>query len=370
MGMPALAMTDHGNVFGAYEFWKKAKQHGVKPIIGIEAYVTPGHPPLRQDPGALGRRRPSDDVSGSRRLHPHDPAARETHRGHAQPVPDVVAGHRSRATTSSRGWTASCCSTYGQGLIATTGCPSGEVQTRLRLGQYDEAVRGGRRVPGHLRRGELLLRAHGPRPRHRAPRHEGPAPAGQGPRPAAGRHQRPALHAAPRTPRRTPRCCACSPARRWTTRTGSSSTPTSSTSRPPPQMRHAVARAARGLRQHPADRRALRGRVHRGRELHAALPRARTGETETVLVRQGGRARACTAATPAASRTTCASRPSTRSTSSCQMGFPGYFLVVADFINWAKDNGIRVGPGRGSGAGSMAAYAMRHHRPRPARSTA
>ena len=41
-----------------------------------------------------------------------------------------------------------------------------------------------------------------------------------------------------------------------------------------------------------------------------------------------------------------------------QMGFPGYFLVVADFINWSKDNGIRVGPGRGSGAGSMAAYAM------------
>ena len=41
------------------------------------------------------------------------------------------------------------------------------------------------------------------------------------------------------------------------------------------------------------------------------------------------------------------------------MGFSGYFLVVADFINWAKDNGIRVGPGRGSGAGSMVAYAMR-----------
>jgi DNA polymerase-3 subunit alpha len=41
-----------------------------------------------------------------------------------------------------------------------------------------------------------------------------------------------------------------------------------------------------------------------------------------------------------------------------QMGFPGYFLVVADFINWAKANGIRVGPGRGSAAGSMASYAM------------
>ncbi|MDP4972655.1 MAG: DNA polymerase III subunit alpha, partial [Pontimonas sp.] len=42
-----------------------------------------------------------------------------------------------------------------------------------------------------------------------------------------------------------------------------------------------------------------------------------------------------------------------------QMGFASYFLVVADFINWAKEHGIRVGPGRGSGAGSMAAYAMR-----------
>ena len=42
-----------------------------------------------------------------------------------------------------------------------------------------------------------------------------------------------------------------------------------------------------------------------------------------------------------------------------QMKFPGYFLVVADFINWSKNNDIRVGPGRGSGAGSMVAYAMR-----------
>ncbi|SHJ35129.1 DNA polymerase III subunit alpha [Cycloclasticus pugetii] len=43
----------------------------------------------------------------------------------------------------------------------------------------------------------------------------------------------------------------------------------------------------------------------------------------------------------------------------CQMGFPGYFLIVADFIQWAKDNGVPVGPGRGSGAGSIIAYALR-----------
>ncbi|MGE4529723.1 MAG: DNA polymerase III subunit alpha [Acidithiobacillus sp.] len=42
-----------------------------------------------------------------------------------------------------------------------------------------------------------------------------------------------------------------------------------------------------------------------------------------------------------------------------EMGFPGYFLIVADFIQWAKNNGVPVGPGRGSGAGSLVAYALR-----------
>jgi len=41
-----------------------------------------------------------------------------------------------------------------------------------------------------------------------------------------------------------------------------------------------------------------------------------------------------------------------------KMGFPGYFLIVADFINWAKQNGVPVGPGRGSGAGSLVAYVL------------
>ena len=39
----------------------------------------------------------------------------------------------------------------------------------------------------------------------------------------------------------------------------------------------------------------------------------------------------------------------------CQMGFAGYFLIVADFIRWARENGVPVGPGRGSGAGSLVA---------------
>src|ERR671932_715527 len=64
MGMPAVATTDHGYVFGAYEFWKKSKKYGVKPIVGVEAYVTPGT--ARQDRtrvrwGDGGE----DDVSGT-----------------------------------------------------------------------------------------------------------------------------------------------------------------------------------------------------------------------------------------------------------------------------------------------------------------
>ena len=40
------------------------------------------------------------------------------------------------------------------------------------------------------------------------------------------------------------------------------------------------------------------------------------------------------------------------------MGYSGYFLIVADFVNWAKENDVPVGPGRGSGAGSLVAYAI------------
>ena len=42
LAMPAIAITDHGNSHGAYEFWKQATAHNIKPIIGIEAYLAPG----------------------------------------------------------------------------------------------------------------------------------------------------------------------------------------------------------------------------------------------------------------------------------------------------------------------------------------
>ena len=71
-------------------------------------------------------------------------------------------------------------------------------------------------------------------------------------------------------------------------------------------------------------------------QLHAPLPRARRARTRSPGSSRRSR-RACTAATRRASPTRCASRPTTRSSVITAKGFPGYFLVVADFINWAKE---------------------------------
>ena len=59
--MPAIGMTDHGNMFGASEFYNAATKVGIKPIIGVEAYIAPGfslrHPPHHS--GAIPARRPT-----------------------------------------------------------------------------------------------------------------------------------------------------------------------------------------------------------------------------------------------------------------------------------------------------------------------
>jgi DNA polymerase-3 subunit alpha len=93
------------------------------------------------------------------------------------------------------------------------------------------------------------------------------------------------------------------------------------------------------------------------RQVHAALPLPGRRE-RGLLAGQGGRARP---GRPLPRRVPDEVRKQAEFEIGVitSMGFAGYFLVVADFINWAKDNGIRVGPGRGSGAGSMVAYAMR-----------
>ena len=138
--MPALATTDHGYLFGAFDFWQQATDKGIKPIIGVEAYVTPGT--ARGDKtrvrwGEESQRK--DDISGGGSythmtlLSYNNVGMRNLFRASSIASLDSVFGKWPRLDRE-------LLNTYSEGLIATTGCPSGEVQTRLRLGQYREAV--------------------------------------------------------------------------------------------------------------------------------------------------------------------------------------------------------------------------------------
>jgi DNA polymerase-3 subunit alpha len=135
--MPAIAMTDHGNVFGAFDFYKQATKAGVKPIIGIEAYVAPEsrHEKKRVQWASGG----DDDVSGGG-AYTHMTILAENNHG-------LKNLFRLSSLASLEGYyykprmDRELLSQYADGLIATTGCPGGEIQTRLRMGNYKEALR-------------------------------------------------------------------------------------------------------------------------------------------------------------------------------------------------------------------------------------
>lgn len=134
--MPAIAITDHGNVFGAFEFNKQARKAGVKPIIGIEAYVAPeSRFEKRRVKWAEGG---EDDVSGGG-AYTHMTLLAENNVGlsHLFKLSSLASleGFYYKPRMDRE-----LLSTYSKGLIATTGCPGGEIQTRLRMGAYKEAI--------------------------------------------------------------------------------------------------------------------------------------------------------------------------------------------------------------------------------------
>ncbi len=145
LGMPAVAMTDHGNMFGAYEFFQQSKGTGVTPIIGIEAYVAP-ESRFHKKRVFWGRSNTSDDASaeggkdisgGGRYLHMTMLAE------NAQGLRNLF---RMSSLASAEGYymkprmDLELMQQYNEGVIVSTGCPSGGVQTRLRLGQEKEAI--------------------------------------------------------------------------------------------------------------------------------------------------------------------------------------------------------------------------------------
>ncbi|MUL46977.1 DNA polymerase III subunit alpha [Mycobacterium sp. CBMA293] len=137
--MPAIGMTDHGNMFGASEFYNVATKEGIKPIIGIEAYIAPASRFNTKRVTWGDPSQKSDDVSGSGSY------------THMTMVAENATGLRNLFRLSSLAsfegqlgkWSrmdAEIIAEHSAGIIATTGCPSGEVQTRLRLGQEAEAI--------------------------------------------------------------------------------------------------------------------------------------------------------------------------------------------------------------------------------------
>jgi DNA polymerase-3 subunit alpha len=362
LGMPALATTDHGYLFGAFDFWKRATDQGIKPIIGVEAYVTPGTARTDKTRVRWGEEHQrKDDISGGGSythmtlLSYNNAGMRNLFRASSIASLDAVFGKWPRLDSE-------LLNTYSEGLIATTGCPSGEVQTRLRLGQYREAVEAAsefrdifgaenyfcelmdhgldieRRVTGDLLRlaKDLKLPLVATNDLHYTHEHDAKA------------HE--ALLAIQ----------SGSTLLEPTYDNGGSRFAFSGSGyylKSPQEMREL-------FRDHPdaCDNTLLIAErcevsFNTGANYMPRFP-CPPGEDETSwLVKEvaTGLAYRYPGGVPDKVRT----QADYELEVITSMGFPGYFLVVADFINWAKKNGIRVGPGRGSGAGSMVAYAMR-----------
>lgn len=362
LGMPALATTDHGYLFGAFDFWKRATDQGIKPIIGVEAYVTPGTARTDKSRVRWGEEHQrKDDISGGGSythmtlLSYNNAGMRNLFRASSIASLDAVFGKWPRLDRE-------LLNTYSEGLIATTGCPSGEVQTRLRLGQYREALEAAsefrdifgaenyfcelmdhgldieRRVTGDLLRlaKELKLPLVATNDLHYTHEHDAKA------------HE--ALLAIQ----------SGSTLLEPTYDNGGSRFAFSGSGyylKSPQEMREL-------FRDHPdaCDNTLLIAErcevsFNTGANYMPRFP-CPPGEDETSwLVKEvaAGLEYRYPGGVPDKVRT----QADYELEVITSMGFPGYFLVVADFINWAKNNGIRVGPGRGSGAGSMVAYAMR-----------
>ena len=134
-GDGAIAMTDHGNVFGAFDFYKTMKNAGVKPIIGIEAYVAPES---RFDKKRVKWAEGGEDDVSAGGAYTHMTLWAENNVGLANLF-------RLSSLASLEGFyykprmDRELLSQYSQGIIATTGCAAGEIQTRIRMGAYNEA---------------------------------------------------------------------------------------------------------------------------------------------------------------------------------------------------------------------------------------
>ena len=360
-GQPAVAITDHGYLFGAYEFYKAAKDAGIKPIIGIEAYVTPGtsrHDRTRTQWGTREQQLAGDDVS-SRGAYTHmtllSHSTTGMHNLFRLGSAASLEGQMGKWPRMDR----EILSQYSDGLIATTGCPSGEVQTRLRLGQFDEAVKAAGEFQDIFGKEHYFveLMDHG-------------------------------LDIEKRVSKDLLEVAKAVGAPLLATNDLHYVTEQDAT------IQDVLLCINSGSRLNDPDRFKFGGSgyylksAQQMRELFREMPEAcdntlRVAEMCDVEFRTTAEGanymphfptppgedeeswfvkevqRGLEYRYPAGIPDDVQKRADYEVSVILQMGFPGYFLVVSDYIKWAKEQDIRVGPGRGSGAGSMVAYAMR-----------
>lgn len=354
--MPAIAITDHGSMSGAYVMYKAAKNAGIKPIIGIEGYLAPGdlHHTVHQ--GRYFGDGGPDDVS-SKGAYTHITMLAETTEGmhnlfkiSTQSYLDGMF-YKPRASRE-------LLAEHATGIIATTGCPSGEVQTLIRLGKYDEAIEAAgvyqsifgkdnyyveimdhgldieRRVISDLLRlskdiGAPLVATND---LHYVHRHDA--------------HNHEAL------------LCVQS----GTTLNDPNRfkfTGDTYYLRPANEMREV-------FRDHPDacdNTLAIAERCNitfdEDVNLMPKFPVPGGGNDVTHFKKEVFNGLVKRFGTPEAIPQDYKDRANFEADIIIKMGFPSYFLIVADFINWAKDQGILVGPGRGSVGGSLLAWALR-----------
>jgi DNA polymerase III subunit alpha len=352
MGMPALAMTDHGNVFGAYEFYRAAKARDIKPIIGLEAYVTPGTSRFERRRVRWGNGG-GDDVSGGG-AYTHATLLAETTEGmhNLFRLASLASleGHFYKPRIDRE-----LLERYAKGILATTGCPSGEVQTLLRLDRYDDAVAAAAGYRDLFGRNSYFveLMDHG-LPIEQRVRSDLLRIASQLDLPLVATND---LHYTKREHANSHAALLC-------LQSGSTIHDENRFKfdgddfylKSAEQMRHVW----RELPQACDNTLLIAERCSvdfaEGRNLmpRFAVPDGETEETEFCKQVEVGLTRRYPAGVTAALR----ERADFEVGVILQMGFPGYFLVTADCISWAKQQGIRVGPGRGSATGSLVAYAM------------
>ncbi len=354
MGMRALAITDHGNLFGAYEWYKTAKNTSVKPIIGLEAYLTPKTHRSERKRVQFGDGT-GDDVASK---------GAYTHMTMWATGPEGMHNlFRLSSLSSLEGFfykpraDRELLRRYAPGLIATTGCPSGEVQTYLRLGQYQQALESAaefRDIFG-AENFYVELMDHGLEIENRV-RSDLLRIAKDLALPLVASNDLHYVHASDAADHDTLLCVSAG---------ANKDTPNRFKFdgdgyylKSPAEMRALFSNLPEACDNTLAI--AERCETHFDEGSGTYMPDFPTppGETEESWfvheVERGLRERF-----PGGVPEYATKQAAYEIEVILGKGYAGYFLVVADFINWAKNNGIRVGPGRGSGAGSMCAYAMR-----------